>query len=64
MTPEREALVDDVGAKADALAAALVAATEAGVPHPFILPRLMLAFRQAFGGEPPNIGEMMKAIGA
>lgn len=64
MTPEQQQLIADVDTHANALAASLIAATEAGIPHPFILPRLVLAFRSAFGSEPPNITELLRVVGA
>lgn len=60
MTPAEH--VANVRAKADDLADALVAATNDGVSHPLILPQLVLAFREKFGGEPPNIAELMKGL--
>lgn len=62
MTPEQQALIADVRAKSDALAAALVAANDAGIGHPFILPQLVASFRDAFGSEPPNFGELLKVV--
>ena len=43
-----------VDEQAAALAGTLAAASDAGVSHALILPRLMLAFRGAFGEPPPG----------
>jgi hypothetical protein len=47
---------------ADALAAALVQASEEGVSHVVILPQLIASFRAAFGGEmPPALAAQIAA---
>lgn len=57
--------VRNVRVKADALAAALVDATDAGVSGAVILPQLIAAFKGAFGGDvPPEALRMLTAAGA
>jgi hypothetical protein len=49
---EQLALVDE---RARALAETLRDASDAGVSHALILPRLVLVFREAFGEMPPGM---------
>jgi len=44
--------LDKIDAEATALATTLRDASDAGVPHALVLPRLVLVFRTSFG-EPP-----------
>lgn len=54
--------LDDVKAKASALAVALRDASDAGVPHGLVLPQLVLVFREAFGEMPPNVMQLLAGM--